>query len=138
MLTPSCRLTPTAPTETVAFMVATQKSEPKPPSSPLQFWREARGLTQAQLAEKVGTSQQQIDKLEKNQRKLTREWIFRLAPALDIPPGFLLAETQDVRDLRMYEIFRKLSVADKDRLIKMASALSEPDGNNEGLKVKAG
>lgn len=44
--------------------------------------REDRGLTQAQLAERANTSQAQIDRLEKGERKLTVEWAKRLADPL--------------------------------------------------------
>lgn len=45
--------------------------------------REDRRLTTAQLAEKVGTSQQQISNLENGKRKLSWQWIQRLADALE-------------------------------------------------------
>lgn len=48
----------------------------------LKTLREALGLTQAELAEKVGTSQPQIRRLEAGERELTRSWAERLAPAL--------------------------------------------------------
>lgn len=44
--------------------------------------RTAKGLSQAKLGELAGTSGQQIEKLEKDQRKLTLEWAERLAPHL--------------------------------------------------------
>ena len=46
--------------------------------------REARGLTQAQLAELVGTTGQQMGRLEAGARKLTVEWMQLLAPALGV------------------------------------------------------
>lgn len=42
------------------------------------------------LGEAVGTSAQQIDRLERGERKLTREWAERLASALGVPPQSLL------------------------------------------------
>jgi transcriptional regulator with XRE-family HTH domain len=55
--------------------------------------REAKGLSQPQLAEKVGTSQPQMDRLEKGQRRLTQEWMQRIAKALKCEPGDLIAVT---------------------------------------------
>jgi transcriptional regulator with XRE-family HTH domain len=46
--------------------------------------REARNMSQEQLAKKMDTSGAQIDRLEKGQRKLTLEWILRLCAALDV------------------------------------------------------
>lgn len=45
--------------------------------------REEKKLSQAQLAELVGTSQPQIKRLEDGARKLTKEWAERIAPHLD-------------------------------------------------------
>jgi transcriptional regulator with XRE-family HTH domain len=54
--------------------------------------RTARGLTQEELADLVSTSPQQIARLEKGQRKLTDEWMGRLAPALKVRKSELLVE----------------------------------------------
>lgn len=56
----------------------------------LRELREAEGLTQTQLAEAVGTSQPQINRLENGDRKLTKEWAERLAPVLKTTPQKLL------------------------------------------------
>lgn len=56
----------------------------------LKSLREARGLTQAQLADKAGTSQPQINRLEKGERELTRDWAERLAPWLGTTPFKLI------------------------------------------------
>lgn len=52
--------------------------------------REAAGLTQAQLAERANTSQSQIDRLEKGERRLTADWMVRIAAALGVEPRALL------------------------------------------------
>ncbi len=48
----------------------------------LRYYRKLRGLTMQALAEEVGTSQQQIDRLEKGKRRLTIEWLQKLSDAL--------------------------------------------------------
>lgn len=53
--------------------------------------RERRGLSQAELAKLVGTSQPQIQRLEADQRRLTVGWMRRIARALDVEPADLLA-----------------------------------------------
>lgn len=45
--------------------------------------REGLGLSQEALAERVGTSRQQIDKLEKGVRGVSAEWAAKLAPHLE-------------------------------------------------------
>lgn len=48
----------------------------------IKILRKKRGLTMAQLAGLTGTTQQQIDRLEKSRRRLTAEWMERLSVAL--------------------------------------------------------
>lgn len=55
--------------------------------------RELRGLSQARLADLIGTSQPQIDRLEKGQRKLTTDWMARIAAALNCKQSDLLVES---------------------------------------------
>ncbi|KPH85365.1 helix-turn-helix domain-containing protein [Komagataeibacter intermedius] len=53
--------------------------------------REIRGLSQAKLANVLGVSQSQIDRLEKGQRRLTVEYIEKISKALDVSINDLLA-----------------------------------------------
>ncbi|GAA4247474.1 helix-turn-helix domain-containing protein [Azospirillum formosense] len=54
--------------------------------------REARGLSQEQVAEMAGTSQPQIYKLEKGLRSMTLDWAAKLARVLDVPVANLLED----------------------------------------------
>lgn len=56
----------------------------------IRFIRELRGLSQANLAEKMGISQSQVDRLEKGQRKLTVDWVVKFSEALDTSFGSIL------------------------------------------------
>ena len=51
--------------------------------------RKQRGLTQQQLAEMIGTSNQQIGHLEVGERRLSAPWIEKLVEALGITAGEL-------------------------------------------------
>jgi len=53
--------------------------------------RETNAWSQEELARRVGTSQTQIDRLEKGERKLTVQWMQRIAQAFDIAPQELLS-----------------------------------------------
>lgn len=55
--------------------------------------REKMDLSQSALAERVGTSQPQIKRLESGERKLTKEWAEKIAPHLRIAPEALMFET---------------------------------------------
>lgn len=74
--------------------------------------REKMNLSQGALAKAVGTSQPQILRLENGDRKLTKEWAVRLAPALNTTPEELMfADTVKVEtspDLSV-RIFRESS-----------------------------
>lgn len=63
----------------------------KPPTNFIRRVREQKRMTREWLASRVGTSASQITKLERGERKLTQEWIERLAVALDTPPISLIA-----------------------------------------------
>lgn len=56
----------------------------------LRAWREFRGMTQEELAEKVDTAGNVIGLLESGGRGLSNKWLNKLAPALGTRPGFLL------------------------------------------------
>lgn len=55
--------------------------------------RERHGLSAAQLAERVGTTQPQITRLERGERRLTVDWMQRIAAALNCDPMDLVAAT---------------------------------------------
>lgn len=59
-------------------------------ASNLKMFRESLGWSQAKLAERANTSQPQIDRLEKNIRRLTVDWLVRLSTALGCSPADLL------------------------------------------------
>ena len=58
--------------------------------------RRARGLTLQRLAEKAGTTNQQISRLERGERRLTTDWMERLASALGCSPVSLIGAFEEV------------------------------------------
>jgi phage repressor protein C with HTH and peptisase S24 domain len=56
----------------------------------LRELRERAGLTMQALAERAGTSPPQINKLEKGERRMTIDWMTRLARALGVEPAALM------------------------------------------------
>lgn len=63
-----------------------------PMSKHLVDARERADISQARLAELVGTSQSQIQRLESGARRLTVEWAYRLAPVLNCDPADLVPD----------------------------------------------
>ena len=57
----------------------------------LRTLRRRVGLTQVELAQRLGTTQQTVQRLERGNRSLMR-WIDRLAKALDVPPHTFLGD----------------------------------------------
>jgi phage repressor protein C with HTH and peptisase S24 domain len=58
--------------------------------SALREMRQRRGLSMEALAQLAGTTASQINKLEKRQRRLTDEWLLKLAEALQCNPEDLI------------------------------------------------
>lgn len=56
----------------------------------IKFWRQQRGWTLQQLADAAGSSRAQIDKLERGARRLTVDWMVRLAGPLGCDPRSLM------------------------------------------------
>ena len=60
--------------------------------TPLAFWRNRRGLTQAVLAKRVGISQSYLAGLEKGKRKGDPTHFLKLARALNVPMEALVVD----------------------------------------------
>lgn len=56
----------------------------------LRAWREHRGMTQARLAEAIGTNASVVSLLETGDRGLSPKWLRRLSVALRAPVGAFL------------------------------------------------
>lgn len=64
--------------------------------SPLTRFRKAAGLSQGELAGLVGTSQPQIQRLEKGYRGLSKKWAIRIAPHVKASPEDLMFAGRNV------------------------------------------
>jgi transcriptional regulator with XRE-family HTH domain len=53
--------------------------------------RKAKGMSQTELAEAIGTKLTHMGKLERGERPLSGDWIERIAVALDIEPFQIIA-----------------------------------------------
>jgi len=96
--------------------------------------RKARGLTLKRLAELVGTSNQQISHLEKGRRRLTLEWMERIAAALECHPSDLLiggTQLRNEKERAMIELFRGLSEEQQEAFLKATAALAKPIENTD-------
>jgi transcriptional regulator with XRE-family HTH domain len=64
----------------------------EPPYKPtnIRAWRQERGLTMIELAEKAGMHQGHLSKLERGLMPYTQQSLERLAEALRLTPGALI------------------------------------------------
>jgi transcriptional regulator with XRE-family HTH domain len=87
-------------------------------------------MTLDQLAERVGTSFQQIARLETGDRRLAEVWMRKIAPALGVRPADLLADTspnngefvQRPDEISLLRWWRLLVINEKQMIADMARA----------------
>lgn len=91
-----------------------------------------REMTQADLAEAVGTNANVIHHLENGDRGLSHKWLVKLAPALGTTPGFLLDHNPFDLPNDLFEIWNRSSIEQKQQITSVAEALvpfrAEPRG----------
>ncbi|WPZ05633.1 helix-turn-helix domain-containing protein [Pelagerythrobacter marinus] len=90
----------------------------------LRAWREYRGLTQAKLAELVGTNANMIGYLESGERGLSAKWLRKLAPALNLTPGHLLDHNPNDLPSDILEIWMSADSSVRRQISEVAKALS--------------
>lgn len=100
-------------------------------SNRIAEWRTKRGWKQSELADAVGTSPSQINKLESGDRKLTQKWLDRLAVALDCLPAELLPEASyrpylSSAEERILNLYRSLDDVEQLRWMKAFAAYCSP------------
>lgn len=79
----------------------------------LRAWREHRGLSQPELADKVGTSHQVIGYLERGRTQLSAKWLRKLAEALDTTPGHLLEHDPTEMQADILDIWSHINERDR-------------------------
>lgn len=91
----------------------------KPAANHLRAWREFAGLTQAELAEKVDTTDNVISMLESGDRQLSPKWLNRLAPALGTKPGFLYQFAPEDADLSILKAILEIDPARRGEALQI-------------------
>lgn len=103
----------------------------------LRQLRTAQGLTLQQVADRVGTSNQQVSHHENGKRRLTVEWLQRYSRALechptditDGPGQVILAEGP--KEKTLLQTFRGLSEPEKRALIQIGKNLLRAEGDKK-------
>lgn len=97
----------------------------------LREWREARGMSQQELADEAGCSKMQISTLERGRPSLDIVWMQRLAPIPRVEPGDLLnpgdnsKAAKDAEELRLIMLARQMPPELLKRFIGVGEALTE-------------
>lgn len=96
----------------------------------LRAWREFRKLSQAELAESVGTNQNMIAYLESGERGLSAKWLRKLAPALKTTPGHLLDHDPREMDADIIDIWMHADARQRRQLSDVAKAIVRTGTDN--------
>jgi len=91
--------------------------------------REAHNLPLGSLAQRVGTSAQQISHLETGKRRLTVYWMTRLGNALNCHPWELVGDGQpaamDAKEIHLLGAFRRLPNRQRQPVLELIESLIE-------------
>ena len=99
-------------------MPDSDSQEPAGDPNLLRKWRKFRGLSQSELAEKVGTSHQVIGYLERGRTELSAKWLRRLADALDTTPGHILSVDPENTENDIIDIWSRIPERDRANAAK--------------------
>ena len=102
-------------TEAVDYRIGMSSTPKKPRANPkakdkpnyLAAHREAAGIADHELARLVGTSQPQINRLENGERRLTVEWLNKIAGALNKQPEDLLKPPNETENKNVNAVSQK-------------------------------
>lgn len=91
--------------------------------------RKSRGLSQSELAERCHTQNQQISHLELGKRRLTWEWMQRIASVLECHPTELVSNgpssSLSAEEETLLEQFRMLPKPERKALSRIASEFAQ-------------
>lgn len=92
--------------------------------------REARGISLEALATEAGTTNQQVSLLETGKRRLTVEWLLRLAEPLKCHPWELVASDLPrpplAEEIRLIARFQALTPGQRSALLRLVDVMAEP------------
>ena len=95
----------------------------------LKAWRKYRRLTQAELAERVGTSESVVSELENSKAEMSLKWLYRFSKALNTTVGFLVEHDPENLDTDIMEIFANVPDDMKPQAKRTLKAFQR-DGTN--------
>lgn len=95
----------------------------------VKLYREIRGFTQEQLAEKADFTAKHISGIENFRTKMSLDCCIRISKALDITPNHLLSDELDHKqkslDMEFAEMLHQCSVQEQKKFMKYLHAFIE-------------
>lgn len=88
----------------------------------LKEWRTYRGLTQEQLAERVGWTKGNVSQLENGVQGYSQEGLEALAEALQCEPGQIL-NVDPTKDDAIWSIWERVEPEERKSIMKMVKGL---------------
>jgi transcriptional regulator with XRE-family HTH domain len=91
----------------------------------LKAWREKRGLSQEELAEKAGTTKSVISLLENEKRPLSAKWLRKFAEALNTKPGYILDHDPNELNDDVFDIWDRIAAGDRSQAVRVLSTFAK-------------
>ena len=98
--------------------------------------REAKGLSQKELAKLLNTSYSVIGKYERDEMQPSIEAAKKIAKLIDTTVGYLLGETDEENILKDPEMLKRLNEIEKMDIEDRGSILKVLDGFIKSVKLK--
>ncbi len=98
----------------------------------LKAWREFRGMTQDELAEKVDTTKAVISLLENEKRPLSSKWLRRIADVLGTRPGHILDHDPNEVPSDIYDIWGGVSTTDRAQVARIIRSFAANSNGTDG------
>jgi transcriptional regulator with XRE-family HTH domain len=100
--------------------------------------RREKGMSLTALAKAAGTTKAQVQKLERGDRRLSLDWMDRIARALnvkvsDLLPPHMVACQHGPEDREILEIIAHLPSEDRTVLIRIANGLLNTKTQSDGI-----
>jgi transcriptional regulator with XRE-family HTH domain len=90
----------------------------------LRQWREKKGLTQEELAEKAETTKAVISLLENEKRPLSSKWLRKFADALGTTPGRILDVDPGEVSAEVLDIWDHIRIEDRAQAVRVLRSLT--------------
>jgi len=95
----------------------------------IKQWRKSKGLTQEQLAERIGVTPGAISQLELGRINYTQHMLEAIADEFGVKPGDLL-NVDPTREAPMWSIWETLDVPTRNQIIDIAKTFQKTGTDN--------